>query len=202
MITKLTSYKKGIIIGTIIFSMFLIFQVTLIKYGYYYFHNTQNVQDKKILNKLHDINDSLALMKNSSLMQQQKILSELEKDLTAIQKSNVDSVKLSDIQNISSQITSIKEDVNLKITDIKKMISDTLGNKEYLDAGLLPFKVVSIDVISGQTYITIEYANHIFPLSIGDIIAGWHLNHADYELNNVEFINDKNQSIKLHIEGI
>ncbi len=86
--------------------------------------------------------------------------------------------------------------------DLKKSVSSSLGNKEYLDSSLLPFQVISIDVIGGEPYISINYADHISPLGVGDLLVGWRVTSADSDQGIAVFVNEKNQFIRISLQGV
>jgi len=163
----------------------------------------QNKRNAIILSELEGINSALHTVENNPFnsQQQQIALQALEKNIMSAQKSMLDVSKTSDIQKISSQITSVKDDIDSQMSDMKKIISETTSSKQVLDASTLPFHVISVDVIAGQPYIAVEYHNHIFPLAIGDSLTGWRVVSADYESGIAEFANEKNQYVKLSLQG-
>ncbi|MCD6040304.1 MAG: hypothetical protein K0S27_1704 [Gammaproteobacteria bacterium] len=163
----------------------------------------QNKRNKIILHELNDINSLLHDVRNNPLnsKQQQMAFQSLEKDIVFAQKSLVDAAKTSDIQKISGQIASVKDDIDSQMNDMKKIISEDRSSKQFLNASVLPFHVISVDVIASQPYISVEYNNHILPLAIGDSLTGWRVISADYELGMAEFENEQNQYIKVSLQG-
>jgi hypothetical protein len=125
----------------------------------------------------------------------------IQQDIKLIQRSLVEIAKTSDIQQVSKQIKTIQEDIGNQINDLKKTIKSSSENNEVLDPSVLPFHVVSIDIISGQSYISVDYANHILPVAVGDLLGGWRVSNADYDANIAEFINEKNQVVKINLKG-
>lgn len=199
------SNKSKIIIGSVFLFLFLIFHVLLVLYQSHSILNQSTKNSKHshiIIEKLREINDSLILMKTNSSMShhQQNLLLKLEKDFASLEASIVDVAKSSELKDVSTLVTTMKNDVNSQFGDLKKMISG--GNKEYLDVSSLPFHIISVDVIGGQAYATVDYVNRVFPLSIGDTVAGWRLNQADYDLHVVEFVNEKNQFVKANLKSV
>jgi hypothetical protein len=163
----------------------------------------QNKRSEAILRELNDINLVLHDVESNPFnsKQQQMTLQSLEKNIASAQKSMINVAKSSDIQKVSDQITSVKDDIDTQMGDLKKTISEGMGGKQYLDANTLPFHVISVDVIAGQPYVSVEYASHVSPLSVGDILTGWRVTSADYESGVAEFINEKNQSVKIILQG-
>jgi hypothetical protein len=161
----------------------------------------QKKHDEIVLHELNEIKVYLQDVESSpfNTNQQQAILQSLEKDIVNAQKSIVDVAKVGDIKKVSSQIASVKDDFDSQMSDIKKAISQGVGKKEYLDKSVLPFHVISVDVIAGQPYVSIEYANHVSPLAVGDTLTGWRLAMADYESSMSEFVNEKNQYVKISL---
>ena len=119
----------------------------------------------------------------------------------SIKNSINNTAKSSEVQKISGQLNSIKEDIDSQINSLKKIVSHGSNNKEYLDATALPFQVISVDIIAGQSYATVNYENHIWPLTIGDSLAGWKIIYVDYDTEIIELINEKNQHVKIKIRG-
>lgn len=171
--------------------------------------STQNIslQQKKnsglILRKVNEINDALTILKSyPTLTKQQEIaFQNMEKNIFSLQKGIYESAKTSEIQKMSNQIESFKDDIHTYLGELKRLITGASGNKQFIDASILPFHVIAVDVIAGQAYVSVDYDNHIFPLAIGDILAGWRVNNTDYDLNRVEFVNAKNEFIRLNMKG-
>lgn len=163
----------------------------------------QNKRNKIILHELEDISSVLHDIANNPLnsKQQQMALQSLEKNILITQKAMGDVARISDIQKVSGQISSVKDDIDTQMTDMKKVISEGMASHPFLDASVLPFHVISVDVIAEQPYVSVEYANHISPLAIGDVLTGWRVIRADYESGLVEFENEKNQVVKVSIHG-
>ncbi|MEO8964503.1 MAG: hypothetical protein ABI370_07520 [Gammaproteobacteria bacterium] len=163
----------------------------------------QNKRSDVILRELNDINSVLHDVESnpSNTKQQQIALQSLEKNISSAQKAMTDVAKSTDIQKISNQISLVKDDIDSQMSDIKNAVSKNINTKEYLDASALPFRVISVDVIAGQYYVSVEYANHVSPLSVGDSLVGWRVVDADYDAGISEFTNEKNQFIKVSLQG-
>jgi hypothetical protein len=163
----------------------------------------QNKRSETILRELNDINTILHDVEKNpfNTKQQQAALQTLENDIASTQKSMADVAKSTEIQKVSTQLSSVRDDIDSQMSDLKKVISKSVGSKEYLDASTLPFHVLSVDVIAGQSYASVEYAGHVSPLSIGDTLAGWHVTAVDYNEYVTEFSNDKNQYVKVSLQG-
>jgi hypothetical protein len=163
----------------------------------------QNKRSEVILLELQDINSVLHHVEDNPLnsKQQQMALQSLERNIVSTQKAMIDVAKVSDIQKVSGQITSVKDDIDSQMNDIKKAIAENRGSKQFLDTSTLPFHIVSVDVIAGQPYVSVKYASHISPLAIGDLLTGWRVVNADYESGIAEFVNEKNQYVKVSLQG-
>ncbi len=122
-------------------------------------------------------------------------LNSISNNMISLQKSVDQSAKTSDIDKITAQTVLIKQNID----ELKKLVAESGNGKEYLDVKNLPFKVISVDVISQQPFVSINYQNHITPLGIGDTIAGWQIVSADYDNAQAEFKNDKDQYIKVKL---
>ncbi len=164
----------------------------------------QKQKSDLMLKKLNELNNNLESVKdNQTITEQQKvILKNLESDIFTLQKSYSYIAKTTDIQNMSNQITVAKEDINGQLSDFKKIILETLGHKDYLNVAILPFHVIAVDVIAGQPYVTVDYANHVLPLAIGDTLATWRVSEADYDTGTVELVNEKKQFVQVNIRNV
>lgn len=161
-----------------------------------------NKRSEFILRELNTIQSQLDVLSgNTNNQKQQSAFNTIQNELSALQQSMVAFAKASDIQKVSSQIASIKDDVDLKMGDIKQAIMGNNGGKHYLDPQVLPFHVVAVDVIAGLSYVSVDYSNHISPLAVGDVLAGWRVVAAYYEAGVAEFMNDKNQYVKVTMQG-
>jgi hypothetical protein len=124
-------------------------------------------------------------------------LTNISNNMSILTKSIDQSAKTSDIDKITAQTMLIKQNID----ELKKLIAESGNGKEYLDAKTLPFKVISVDVISQQPFVSIDYQNHITPMGIGDTVAGWQIVSADYDNAKAEFKNSKDQYIKMNLQG-
>ncbi len=163
----------------------------------------QNKRSAFIVNELNDIHSILHDIESNPFnsRQQQMTLQSLEQDIVVAQKSMLNLAKTSDIQKVSSQISSVKDDIDSQMGEMKKAIAEGVGSKQFLDASALPFHVISVDIIAGESYVSVEYDNHIFPLAIGDLLTGWRVISADYEADCAEFANEKSQYVKVDLQG-
>jgi hypothetical protein len=141
------------------------------------------------LTQLNNTNPSTDAFKTS--------LSHISDDLNSIKSEENLSAKSGDIAKISAQINIIKQNID----ELKKLVVDNGNGKEFIDAKVLPFQVMSVDVISQQPFVSIEYDHHITPLGVGDTISGWQITDADYANSQVEFKNNKNQYVKVNLQG-
>jgi len=156
-----------------------------------------------ILSQLSDINNQLQQLASNPQNSQsfKTALTHISSALSSFQKSLNELAKTNDIQKVSSQLTSMQNDVDAQMLDLKKAIASSNDAKQYLDAKVLPFHVISIDVISQQPFVSIDYANHITPLAVGDTVAGWKITAADYDAAQVEFKNAQDQYVKIALQG-
>lgn len=165
--------------------------------------NIENKQTTVILRQLDDMNGQLQQLSASpeNSKEFQTALVNMVSDLSSIKKSVNDLAKTSDIQKVSNQIITMKTDVDSQMDDLKKELAESSNSKQFLDPKVLPFHVISIDVLSEQPFISIDYAHHITPFAVGDSIAGWRIVAADYSAAAVEFKNDHNQYVKVQLTG-
>lgn len=163
------------------------------------FELNQAKKTSVILTKVDDIQANLQLL-SSSPKNLATTISAINNDLLTIEKVTTELAKASDIQKVSNQITSLQQDVDTKMLDLKQKVSSS-GEKQYIDSKSLPFRVISIDVISQQPFVSIDYVNHITPLAVGDSIAGWRIISANYDAAVVEFKNDHDQYVKVSLQG-
>ena len=61
--------------------------------------------------------------------------------------------------------------------------------------------MVSVDRIAGLPYVSVDYAKHISPLAVGDQLAGWRVMAAYFDAGVAEFVNDKDQYVKVVIQN-
>lgn len=121
---------------------------------------------------------------------------------------NIDSLKhdlatvatSSDIKQLQDKLNLIRSDINSQVNDLRKEINDKILHKETLNASVLPFQVLSVDMINGQPFVNVEFDHHIAPLSVGDVLSGWRLFSADYDSATAQFLNEHNQYVKVNLE--
>lgn len=147
----------------------------------------QNNTAKETLKQINDIQAQLQALQNAPQN------SEAFKD--SLTKIN------SDLGDVQQSILSMKDDMDTQMTELKKEVNANPNMKQYLDPKELPFKVISIDVLSEQPFVSVNYDDHIQPMAIQDALAGWQLVQADYSTATAEFKNTKDQYVKVMIEG-
>ena len=88
-----------------------------------------------------------------------------------------------------------------QIQDTIDSMHNALNPVQTIDAGQLPFHVVSIDVIAGQPVVSVRYNHATLPLEQGTHLAGWQLTQVSFADQSVEFIqhasNNNNTKTKL-----
>ncbi len=189
--------KRNVIGGIIIFVLFLFMLMIFLVH-----HNSSEIttsarqegsQASIIMNELSDINSSMNKLatnpQNSKAFQQ--ALVQIDIDVASIKKSMGSLAKVADVQQVSTQISSMQTDVDNQMTDLQKAIVTGGEVKQFVNPRVLPFKVLSIDVISEQPYVTIRYHDLITALGIGDSVDGWRIVAADYDAELAEFKNIK-----------
>lgn len=159
--------------------------------------------NKLILRELDDINVQLQDLSHhpTNSKKQQSSLESIEKNVSEARQIMTEVAKVADIERISTQVASVKEDVDMQMSDLKKAVAEGMGNKQYLDPSALPFQVISVDIIGNQPYATVNDEGHFTPLGVSDMLAGWRLVLADYDIGTAEFINAKNQYVKVSLQG-
>ncbi|MEO8402581.1 MAG: hypothetical protein ABI597_12455 [Gammaproteobacteria bacterium] len=205
---KLLYANKKLLRNFLVISGVIITSGLLLTVGYFVSskaHQANSLQNKRselIIRDLNEINAEIQeISRNPKNSQQQAALQMIEQDLVGLQHVAIETAKSSDIQKVSSQISSIKEDVDMQMNDLKQAVSENLGHKDYLEATALPFHVISVDVIAGQPYVSVNYANHVSPLAVSDLLSGWRLITADYDSGSAEFENEKKQYVKVNLQG-
>jgi hypothetical protein len=163
---------------------------------------TENKKNDAVMRELNEISAEVhTVSMNPNIKEQNKEFDLIEKNIAAVQQTIADVAKSSDVQKVSNQITSVKDDVDFQMNDIKKAVSEGMGNKQYLDESSLPFSIISVDVVSSEPYVSVNYADHITPLGISDTLANWRLVSADFDGRSAEFVNEKNQYVKISLKG-
>jgi hypothetical protein len=119
----------------------------------------------------------------------------LDNALVEIEKNVTDVAKSSELQKIASEIKT-------QLDNLEKSMSTSSHAKQYLDVKALPFQVLSIDVISQQAFVSVDYAHQITALQTGDSLAGWKVIRADYSAVEVEFENNQGQYVKVSVPEI
>jgi hypothetical protein len=162
----------------------------------------QNKRSELIVQELSTIQSQLDVFLGTAKNQKsQSALLTIQNALSALQQSILTLAKTADMQQVSSQIASVKDDVDSQMGDIKQVILNHPLGKQYLTAEALPFHVVSVDRIAGLPYVSVEYAKHISPLAVGDNLAGWRVIAAYFDAGVAEFMNDKEQYVKVVIQN-
>ncbi len=163
-------------------------------------HSTsQKKHNELILQQIFQIHSELENLKSNPY--EVKALSQVVNNINDLKDSISDSAKISDVKNISSEIGTVKSDLDNKLDAIQKAISTQDDGKEYLDKSALPFIVLSIDVIAGYPFVSVNFNNQILPMSVGDTLAGFRLESADFVLDTAQFVNHNNQYIKINLKS-
>jgi hypothetical protein len=184
-----------IIASHLTFAMFL----SLVIAGLIYNMVNNNHQGSALSHQLETMNRQLVQLSSNGedTAAFKTSLTDISSNIVSMKQSVDNNAKSSELTKISSQINVIKENID----ELKKMITESGNAKEYLDTNILPFQVISVDVISQQPFVSIDYQHHVTPLGVGDTVAGWQITDADYASASVEFKNDKNQYIKVNLQG-
>lgn|GEM_PF-2454123 len=163
----------------------------------------ENKRTSVVMRELNDINNQLQTLSSSPQNSEdfKTAISTINTDLADIHKSISEVAKAADVQRVSSQISSMKDDVDSQMLDLKRAVANSQDAKQYLDPKVLPFHVISIDVISQQPFVSINYASHVTPFAVGDAVAGWQITAADYDAAQVVFKNDRDQYVKVSLLG-
>src|SRR5262249_24119558 len=98
------------------------------------------------------------------------------------------------------QIASQLADTQSIVATIQKILASNPA-KQYIDAKLLPFQVISVDVIADQPFVSVAYGDLRAPLGIEDSLAGWKSVSADFTRLEAEFENGKGELIKVTVPG-
>lgn len=100
------------------------------------------------------------------------------------------------------KIDSFDEKINTRLNTFQQLLSQPKEEKPYLDANALPFHVISIDTMDGKSYVSVDYANHITPLTKGGWLGGWQVVQADCHSSVAVFGNEKKQYVKVHLKEV
>lgn len=165
--------------------------------------DVQNKKSDVILSELNDISTQLdrLTVNPAEPRESEKALKQISSDISDIHNVIATIAKSDDVQKVSDEVSAVKDDVDTQMEDIKKTMSESIGNKQYLDSDVLPFHVISVDMIGGEPYVSVNYQDHVSPLGVSDLMAGWRLSSADYDSGSVEFVNEKNQYVKIGLQG-
>ena len=167
----------------------------------------QNQKSRVILHEINEMNDAIHKLSTTAQHSEEykEALNNMSQTLAQLAKT---AVTLNDLHAVSTQIQSMQNEVDNQLGDLKSEFS--LTHKHYLDADALPFKVISIDVMDGQPFVSVEYQHLMTPLAVGDALAGWKVSYADYANSAVEFEknpkdknneDNKKQYVKVVIQG-
>lgn len=194
----LDNYKKYLN-KEMIMMIIPIILIILIIFGFLHFALKKERDTQSVKAQLNTVERALSQLSyhNQNPEYFKDTLSSINNNMTSLQKSVDQSAKSSDVDKITTQITVITQNIG----ELKKLVAESGNGKEYLDAKTLPFKVISVDVISQQPFVSVDYQNHITPFGIGDTIAGWEIASADYDNAVAEFKNSKDQYIKINLQG-
>jgi chaperonin cofactor prefoldin len=194
----ISAYTSGLGLILLIVIIFLIHHVTSSVSS---FAVDEKSQTQTIVAQLSDVNKQLQTLSSSSqdTNEFREALAKVSKDVSVIGKTVGNLAKASDVREVSSEISSMHSDVDEQMLDLKRVVANS--SKGYLDPKVLPFHVISLDVISEQPFVSIDYDHHLTPLTIGDSMAGWQITSADYSSGEVEFKNDHNQYVKVLLQG-
>ena len=163
---------------------------------------TQAQYSEAILRELNGVQNQLDIIAgDTNNPKQQSVLNTIQGQLSTLRESMVEIAKASDIQKVSSQIAFVKNDVDIKMSDMMHAVTSFNGGKQYLDSKALPFHVLAVDMIAGLPYVSVDYSNHVSPLTVGDSLAGWQVVAAYTDAAVAEFVNDKNQYVKVVVQG-
>ena len=158
-------------------------------------------QDTSLMTALGDIRSQLNAVSdsqgsNSKLNQAIDSLNEKEEH---IQSAVARLPEADAINQMASQLNTLPNEIESQLSDLKNKLVIGTDSKTYLEPTALPFKVVSIDVIGGLPYVSINYDNHIEPISEEDSVAGWQLTTVDYAIQTAEFVNSQQQYVKMQL---
>lgn len=192
--------KSRIVLGIAVLILF----VTLLIGNQATTRTSYHKESNQIAVKLNDINVQLNKLSSHPKVSgaYESALNAIRQDVHSMNKSVLLMAKSEEVKNVSSQILTLKEDINSGLRDLKKSVSSGVDNKELLNADVLPFEVIAIDVIAGQPYVSVDYDKHIIPIAVGDLLASWRVNNVDYDLKMAEFRNEKNQFVRVTLKEV
>lgn len=146
--------------------------------------------------QLQDLSETLQASETD-----QSTLAKIMAQLADIETHLQATIKKSDLQQLSQQLSNMKADVDSQFDHLEKNLAGT-DNRQYIDAKALPFQVVAVDIIAQQPFVSIQYDHRIAPLNIEDSLAGWKLISADFDRQEATFVNENGQYAKLSVTSI
>lgn len=150
-----------------------------------------------ITTKLNNI-ETQVLKPSTNVEPLQQQITNLTEETKALNKENKESKEL-----ISTSIDNVARDLKESLSGIEDELLD-LNEKQkqavFIKEDNLPFGVLHIDNIQGNTIATIRYNNTIFPISEGENLAGWRLIRAAFHEQEAEFVNDKNEHVRVSLK--
>lgn len=162
----------------------------------------QNQQSTRMLQELNTIQSQLeAVADQTHSRQEESALTAMNTELATLRQLASSTAKTADIEKVSNDIASIKQSVETHAEDLQNALTANGFGQAELPASALPFKVVSVDILAGLPYVSVDYAHHTAPIAIGESLAGWRLMAVDDDIGAAEWMNDKNQHVKLFISS-
>lgn len=163
----------------------------------------QKHQSKQILAMLGDLEGKLQANTpaTSNLLTLQQMVREVRDDIQHLQAREAQG----STNRFGVEIAAIRKEVNEQFQQLKNSLDiasvSSAATLNTDDAKVLPFKVVSLDVISGAPYVFTNIDNHVTPMMEGDSLAGWQLTEADYVNQNARFKNAQGQTVNIKVVG-
>jgi hypothetical protein len=189
------SYKKYLSLG-----VFFTLWIFLISFGFVLFQKNDHLS--KSMLQMEKTRETALIEQISNIRAQLDKLgvgtqnatqaSNMNRALVTLEKEVTGTAKSEELQKIAA-------DMESRLDELEKTVTDSAYAKHYVDAKTLPFQVVSVDVISGQVFVSVDYERRMVPLGIGDSLAGWKVIDADYDHVSVELVNNQGQYIKIDV---
>lgn len=165
----------------------------LVSYEQLNHHATMQYHQSISLNhELKQIQETLNEIVNISMSnQQQTIRDKTNKSFSLLQQTLIE---------LESQISATQENMNAHFKIIHEALVDKKEDKPYMDANVLPFHVISVDMMEDQAFVSIDYGNHTTPLQVGEWIGGWQVFKLNVDSAAVEFVNANKQYVKVRLK--
>lgn len=179
---QLNISKNKLKINKTLFTWFILLLVLLSSFFYiknrfdHLMHSLEIIKNQEtiILTKLSDVESEKRIISDN-----QSQLTYLKNDVADLAKNMLNKQALSnmattqDLQLIAAQINQLKKELPVIKSNNNSLNHPAVAHSSF------PFKVLSIDKISGYTFASVVYHQNPLPILLNDSLAGWKLVQID-----------------------